>query len=163
MVEKQKLEKKIGEVLGLEISAQKSIEQLSSKGLLDNAKVNKDKIEEIKKEAADHQRRIEQVITRLSQAQGFDSQMILKEADDTVQRATQMMDIYLKGHEEPTTALEFLCQAEVGEVTHYELLKNMAGQQVNDPTFSSEVRSILDEEKQHLQECIQAAKESVGQ
>jgi O6-methylguanine-DNA--protein-cysteine methyltransferase len=162
MVEKQKIEKKIGEVLGLEISAQKSIEQLSSKGLLDTARVNKDKIEEIKREAADHQRRIEQVVTKLSQAQGFDSQKILKEADDTVQRTTQMMDVYLKGHEEPTAAFEFLCQAEAGEVTHYELLNHMTGQQVNDPTFSSEVRSILDEEKQHLQECIQAAKESLG-
>lgn len=161
MVERHKLEKKIGEVLGLEISAQKSIEQLSSKRLLaSSGGVNRGQIEEIKREAADHQRRIEQAVTRLSQSQGFDSEKILKEADDVVQRTTQMMDVYLKGHQEPTAALEFLCQAEAGEVTHYELLNHMASQ-LNDQTFSSEVHSILDEEKEHLQECIQAAKESV--
>jgi hypothetical protein len=35
MVEKEKLEEQIGEVLGLEMAAQKAVEELSSKGLLD--------------------------------------------------------------------------------------------------------------------------------
>ena len=35
MAEKEKLEEQIGEVLGLEIAAQKAVEELSAKGLLD--------------------------------------------------------------------------------------------------------------------------------
>ena len=35
MSEKEKLEEQIGEVLGLEIAAQKAVEELSAKGLLD--------------------------------------------------------------------------------------------------------------------------------
>jgi hypothetical protein len=35
MTEKEKLEEQIGEVLGLEIAAQKAVEEISSKGLLD--------------------------------------------------------------------------------------------------------------------------------
>ena len=35
MVEIEKLQEKLGEVLGLEIAAQKAVEELGSKGLLD--------------------------------------------------------------------------------------------------------------------------------
>lgn len=35
MANKQKLEQRLGEVLGLEMAAQKAVEELSSKGLLD--------------------------------------------------------------------------------------------------------------------------------
>jgi hypothetical protein len=39
MANKQKLEQKLGEVLGLEMAAQKAVEELSAKGLLDEAGV----------------------------------------------------------------------------------------------------------------------------
>ena len=43
--DKQKIEKKIGEALGLEMAAQKGVEELVSKGLLDKGGMKKDKLE----------------------------------------------------------------------------------------------------------------------
>jgi hypothetical protein len=39
MVEPEKVEEQIGEVLGLEIATQKAVEELSSKGLLDKREI----------------------------------------------------------------------------------------------------------------------------
>jgi hypothetical protein len=50
MANKQKLEQKLGEVLGLEMAAQKAVEELSAKGLLDEAGI-KTQIEGMKQEA----------------------------------------------------------------------------------------------------------------
>jgi hypothetical protein len=47
LVDNQKIEKKIGEVLGLEMAAQKAVEQLISKGILDKADIKKE-VEEIR-------------------------------------------------------------------------------------------------------------------
>lgn len=60
-----KLEQKLGEVLGLEMAAQKAVEELSTKGLLDEAGV-KNQIEGMKQEANNHQKKIDQLIDALS-------------------------------------------------------------------------------------------------
>jgi hypothetical protein len=52
---KQKVEEKMGEALGLEIAAQKAVEELGSKGLLDKGGM-KDKLEKMRKQANNHQR-----------------------------------------------------------------------------------------------------------
>ncbi len=75
MIEKEKLEEQIGEVLGLEMAAQKAVEELSSKGLLDKRGL-KGKLQGMQKEAGDHQKRIEQVVQGVSQSQGLDQQSI---------------------------------------------------------------------------------------
>ena len=54
MFDKQKLEQKIGEALGLEKAAQVAVEELSSKGLLDEGGM-KDKFQNMKKQANDNQ------------------------------------------------------------------------------------------------------------
>ena len=45
-------------------------------------------------------------------------------------------------------ALEFLCLAEGGEVTHYEVLSEVA-KELKEKKFATEVRSILKEEKKN--------------
>jgi ferritin-like metal-binding protein YciE len=94
------------------MAAQKAIEELSTRGLLNQGGL-KAKLEGIKKEAD----------------------------PDTLD------------------ALEFLCLAEGGEITHYEVLDELANE-VKDKKFASEVASILGEENQHLQLCIQLAREN---
>lgn len=61
--------------------------------------------------------------------------------------------------EDPGTldALEFLCLAEGGEVTHYEVLSEVA-KELKEKKFATEIRSILKEE--HLKLCTQLAKEN---
>jgi ferritin-like metal-binding protein YciE len=158
MAEKEKLEEQIGEVLGLEMAAQKAVEELSTKGLLDKRGV-KGKLQGMKKEAGDHQRRIEQVMQGLAESEGLDQQSIRQNAEETSQKASQMMQTYLGEDPDTLDALEFLCLAEGGEVTHYEVLDELA-KDVKDKKFASEVRSILREEKQHLQLCTQLAREN---
>jgi hypothetical protein len=70
-----------------------------------------------------------------------------------------MMQTYLGEDPDTLDALEFLCLAEAGEVTHHEVLDELA-KEVNDQKFASEVTSILGEEKRHLQLCIQLAREN---
>lgn len=158
MAEKERLEQQIGEVLGLEMAAQKAVEELSEKGLLERGGL-KSKLQSMKKEAGDHQTRIEQVMQGLAESESLDQQRIRKHASETSHKASQMMQTYLGEDPETLDALEFLCLAEGGEVIHYEVLDELA-KEVKDKKFASEVASILDEEKQHLQLCMQLTREN---
>ena len=89
---KQKIEEKIGEALGLEMAAQKAVEELASKGLLDKGGM-KDKLEKMKKQANNHQTDLEELI--LSPSLGLDSSNIQEVANETVQKASEMMKTYL--------------------------------------------------------------------
>ena len=73
--EKEKLEQKIGEALSLEMAAQKAVEDLESKGLLDEAGM-KAKLNKMRKEAINHQTKLEQLVQKLSQSQGLNSENI---------------------------------------------------------------------------------------
>ena len=61
MVETKKVEEQIGEVLGLEIAAQKAVEELPLKGLRDKRGI-KGNLQRMKSEAARHQKKIEKLI-----------------------------------------------------------------------------------------------------
>jgi hypothetical protein len=73
--EKEKLEQKIGEALSLEMAAQKAVEDLESKGLLDEAGM-KAKLNKMRREAINHQTKLEQLVQKLSQSQGLNSENI---------------------------------------------------------------------------------------
>ena len=114
---KEKLEQKIGEALGLEVAAQKAVQELGSKGLLDEQGM-KAKLDKMRKEASNHQTKLEQLIQKLSQSQGLNSENIQKSAEETEQKASQMMNTYLGEDPDSSEAIKFLCLAEGGEVTH---------------------------------------------
>jgi len=147
---KEKLEQKIGEALGLEMAAQKAVQELDSKGLLD---------EQGRKKANNHQTNLEKLVQKLSQSQGLNSESIQKSAEETEQKASQMMETYLGEDPDSSEAIEFLCLAEGGEVTHYEVLSTMATKKVKDRQFSAEVNLILRDERRHLQLCTRLAKQ----
>jgi hypothetical protein len=152
---KQKIEEKVGEALGLEMAAQKAVEELGSKGLLDKGGM-KDKLEKMKKQANNHQTDLEELI--LSPSLGLDSSNIQEVANETAQKASEMMKIYLGESPDSSEAIEFLCLAEGGEVTHYEVLGAMT-KLVKDRKFSAKVKAILEEEKKHLQLCTRLARQ----
>jgi hypothetical protein len=70
-----------------------------------------------------------------------------------------MMETYLGEDPDSSEAIEFLCLAEGGEVTHYEVLSTMATKKVKDRQFSAEVNLILRDERRHLQLCTRLAKQ----
>ena len=70
-----------------------------------------------------------------------------------------MMSTYLGESPDSSEAIEFLCLAEGGEVTHYEVLGAMTKKLVKDRKFSANVKAILAEEKKHLQLCTRLARQ----
>ena len=83
---KQKLEKKIGESVGLEMAAQKAVEELGSRGLLDIGEMN---LERMRKEASNHQMELEQLVQKLSESEGLNTSNIQDTAKETEQKASE--------------------------------------------------------------------------
>jgi rubrerythrin len=158
MVEIEKLQEKLGEALGLEMAAQKSVEDMSSKGLLNEDGVLT-QLKRMQAQASKHQSRLEQTVQNLVQTNGsgVDSAKIQQVAYETAQKCSTMMETYLGEDPDTSEALEFLCLAEGGEVTHYEVLDAIA-KKFKNRKLSSAVSSILKEEKRHLQLCTRLAK-----
>ena len=157
MVELQKLEQKIGEALGLEKAAQSAVEELSAKGLL-NVNGMANKLQNMKKQANSHESNLEELMPVL-ESEGLSSGNIQAAAQETEQKATEMMKTYLGEDPDSSEAIEFLCLAEGGEVTHYEVLNAMT-KAVKNRKLASKVKSILAEEKRHLQLCTRLAKQT---
>ncbi|MFL6385148.1 MAG: hypothetical protein ACJ712_09280, partial [Nitrososphaeraceae archaeon] len=110
-------------------------------------------------EAHNHQTQLEELCEKLSKSSNYqiDSENVKSIAEGTEQKASQIMQTYLGNYADTSEALEFLYIAEVGQVTHYEVLDAMV-KDVKDTKFADKVKSILNEEKEHLQECIKLAR-----
>jgi hypothetical protein len=158
MSNKENLEQKIGEAIGLEKAAQAAVEELSAKGLLDKGGI-KDKLQSMKKQASNHQSNLEGFVQALSESEGLSSMNIQEVAQETEQKAAEIMKIYLGENPDSSEAIEFLCLAEGGEVTHYEVL-NALTKGVKNKKFGTKVKAILAEEKRHLQLCTRLAKQA---
>ena len=71
-----------------------------------------------------------------------------------------MMQTYLGNNPDLSEALE-LSIAEGGEVVHYEGLESLA-KELKDKDLAKKTKSILTEEKNHLDKCIQLVKQNVS-
>jgi hypothetical protein len=154
----EKFEQKLGECLGLEMAAQKAVQELSSMGLLDKRGMLS-KLKNMQKEAGNHQSKLEQLVQKLSGS--LDSATIQEAAQETEQKASEMMKTYLGQDPDSSEAIEFLCLAEGGEVTHYEVLAAIAKKvklNKNKQIFTT-LNSILRQEQKHLKLCTTLAKE----
>ncbi len=158
---KKNLEKKLGEILGLERAAQKAVDELISMKLIKSD--SKDEAKDIQKEATSHEEQIQEVVAELSEDKDIklNTQEVEQTAEETEQKATQIMKTYLGEKPDTSEALEFLCLAEGGEVTHYEVL-NSISENFDNKKLSSTVKSILKEEQDHLKRCLALAKEEVS-
>ena len=85
---KQKLEKKIEESVHLEMAAQKVVDELGSRELLDIGEM-KSKLERMIKEASN------QLVQKLSESEGLNTSNIQDTAKETDQKASEMMKTYL--------------------------------------------------------------------
>ena len=149
------IEEKIGEALGLEKAAQKAVEELDSRGLLKPEHMKK--LSKMKQDASNQEQRMEELIQKLTESDDLDSDNIESTAGETAEKVSKIMETYLGEDPDTQEALEFLCLAEGGEVTHYEVLSSIA-KDVKNKTFGTTVRAILKEEQGHLQKCTKLAK-----
>jgi ferritin-like protein len=142
------------------MAAQRAVEELSAKGLLDEAGI-KTQIEGMKQEANNHQKKIDQLVEILAKSEGLESQSIQESAKETQQKASQMMHIYLGEDPDSSEALDFLGLAEGGEIIHYEALNEMT-KGIKNAQATDIVQSILEEEKNHLMKCIQLVRQNAA-
>jgi ferritin-like protein len=160
-VDRERLEEKIGEAIGLELAAQKAVKELTLKGLLPGHRLIKNKMEGMRKEANNHQTEMEDLVKILSESDGLDPVKIQEMAQETEQKASKIMETYLGEDPDSQEALEFLCLAEGAEVTHYEVLSAMT-KGIKNKRFPAKIRSILNQEKKHLLLCTQLAKKNAS-
>lgn len=157
----ENLQKKLGEVLGLERAAQKGVDELITMKLLKSD--SKTEAKEIQGEASTHEEKIQEVISIFSDDKNvqLDVAKVEESAKETEEKVTQIMKTYLGEEPDTSEALEFLCLAEGGEVSHYEVLQAICGNFDNKKALST-VKSILKEEQRHLSRCIEMAKSAVS-
>jgi ferritin-like metal-binding protein YciE len=159
MAEKEMIEEKIGEALGLEKAAQKAVEELDSRGLLESEHMKK--LSKMKEEAGNQEEQMQELVKELTESDGLDASTIEEKSDETAEKASKIMETYLGEDPDTQEALEFLCLAEGGEVTHYEVLASVA-KDVKNKKFGTKVRTILQEEKRHLALCTKLAKSNAA-
>jgi hypothetical protein len=158
---KKNLEKKLGEVLGLERAAQKAVEEISSMKLIKSD--SKDEAMDIQKEASSHEEKLLELVTELSGDEDIklDKDLVEETAKETEKKVSKIMKTYLGDEPDTSEALEFLCLAEGGEVSHYEVLSAIS-KNFDNKKLSSTVNSILKEEQDHLERCLTLAKKAVS-
>ena len=139
MADKEMIEEKIGEALGLEKAAQKGVEELESRGLLKPEHLKK--LNTMKEQASKQEQRMEELVQGLTESDDLDSEKIESTADETAEKISKIMETYLG--EDPDT--------------HYEVLASIA-KDVTNKKFGTTVRAILKEEQGHLKLCIKLAK-----
>lgn len=159
LIEKSMIEQKIGEAIGLEKAAQTAVEQLNSRGLLKQEYMNK--LMNMKKEAQTQEKEMQDLTESISEEEGFNLENINSVSEETAEKASKIMETYLGEDPDTQEALEFLCLAEGGEVTHYEVLVSIA-RQIKNRKFASKVKQILKEEQKHLRLCTTLAKQNVN-
>jgi ferritin-like metal-binding protein YciE len=160
MADKEMIQEKIGEAIGLERAAQKAVEELDSHGLLKPEHMKK--LTQMKQQAGEQEQRMEELVRDLTESDGFESATIESKAEETAEKASKIMETYLGEEPDTQEALEFLCLAEGGEVTHYEVLSRVA-KEVKNKKFGRTVRAILEEEQKHLDLCTNLAKTNVAE
>ena len=159
MADQEMIQEKIGEALGLEKAGQKAVAELDSRGLLKPEHMKK--LSKMREEAGKQEQRMEELVEQLSDSDGLDSSEIESTAEETAEKASKMMETYLGEDPDTQEALEFLCLAEGGEVTHYEVLSSIA-KDVKNKKFGTTVRAILKEEQRHLALCTKLAKSNAA-
>lgn len=159
MPNEQMIQEKIGEAMGLEKAAQKAVDELESRGLLKSEHVKK--LSKMKEQAGQQEEEMRKLVEDLTESEGFDPSTIDEKAEETAKKAAKIMEIYLGDQPDTQEALEFLCLAEGGEVTHYEVL-NSVSKHIKNKKFGTKVRSILAEEKKHLNLCTKLAKQNAA-
>ena len=159
MADQEMIQEKIGEALGLEKAAQKAVEDLDSRGLLKPEQMKK--LSKMKEEASQQEQEMQDLVEDLVDSDGFDQGTIDEKAEETAEKVSEIMETYLGDEPDNQEALEFLCLAEGGEVTHYEVL-NSVSKDVKNKKFGTKVRAILQEEKRHLNLCTKLAKDNAA-
>ena len=150
MAELTNLETKLGEVIGLAMAAQVSIDKISK--LANGEKALAKQLKTMRAEAADAEKRGTQV------AGTFDGKKskILGEARLVKKKGADMLKTYLDRDADLLDGLEFMTMAEAGEVGHWAVLAQM-NKKAKHPGVRELVARQLPIQKRHLRDVSAAS------
>jgi hypothetical protein len=90
MADKEMIEEKIGEAIGLEKAAQKAVEELDSRGLLKSEHLKK--LSKMREEAGDQEEEMQKLVQELAESDGLDPSSIEEKAEETSEKASKIME-----------------------------------------------------------------------
>ena len=156
MAELTILESKLGEVLGLAMAAQDATDKV--RGMLDGDATLGEKLEQMRDEASEAEERCTEL------AGSFDGKKtaILEKAREVKGEATEMMNTYLEGEDDPLDGFEFLTMAEAGEVGHLMIVQKL-NERAAIEQVSEFVEWALPIQERHLKDTMHGSLQLAGQ
>ena len=150
MAELTNLETKLGEVIGLAMAAQASIDRISK--LAQGEKELVQQMKTMRAEAAEAEKRATQL------AGTFDGKKskIMSEARAVKKKGAEMLKTYLDRDADLLDGMEFMTMAEAGEVGHWAVLAQM-NKNAKHPGIRELVAKQLPIQKRHLRDVSAAS------
>ena len=148
MAELTNLESKLAEVLGLAMAAKGATDHVA--GMLgDENESLRATLKRMHDEAAETEERCTEL------AGSFDGKKtaILESARETRGEATEMMETYLGGEDDPLDGFEFLTMAEAGEVGHWSIVGKL-NEQARNPGVAALVEWALPIQRRHFDDVM---------
>jgi hypothetical protein len=153
MAELTKLESKLAEVLGLAMAAQGATDKV--RGMLGKSDADlAQTLERMKGEAAETEERC----VKLADDLDGKKTAILESARETKAEATEMMETYLEGEDDPLDGFEFLTMAEAGEVGHWSIVETMS-LRAGDGRYRELSEWALPIQKRHFDQVLEGSLE----
>ncbi len=146
MAELTNLETKLGEVIGLAMAAQATIDKVEK--LNKNREIAK-QLKTMRSEA----KLAEQQGTEVAASFDGKKSKILGEARSVKKKGGEMMKTYLERGSDALDGFEFMTMAEAGEVGHWQVLEQMA-KQTRHAGVRDLVRTHLPIQKRHLKDAM---------
>jgi hypothetical protein len=146
-----KLEGKIAEVLGLAMASRAAAATVGEM-LGDEQLALREQLKRMGEEARETEKRCTAVAGTFDRKKSA----IVAAAKETRDEATDMMDTYLDGEEDPLDGFEFLIMAEAGEVGHWLVVTTL-----NQKAGNAQVKALADWavaiQQRHFQDVLDAA------
>jgi len=150
MAELTNLETKLGEVIGLAMAAQVSIDRISK--LAKDEKPLLRQLKTMRAEAAAAEKGGTQVAASFNGKKA----KILSEARTVKKKGGEMLKTYLDRDADVLDGMEFMTMAEAGEVGHWSVLEQM-NKQAKHPGIRALTREQLPIQKRHLKDVMTAS------
>ena len=155
MAELTQLESKLGEVFGLAQAAQDATSKVIK--LVDDDQVQS-KLEKMREEAAETERRCEELASELDGKKTA----LEEKARETKSEAQEMMKTYLGDDADGLDGFEFLTMAEAGELGHVEIMGRL-NEKAGNPAFQELVEWALPIQQRHFDTTRDCALALAGQ
>jgi vacuolar-type H+-ATPase subunit H len=157
MAELTNIETKLGEVLGLAMAAQVSLDKVIQLAEEEGSELVRE-LQQTRREAEETEQRCLQLVD------GFEGKKtaIKEEAADVKSKGATMLKTYLDADADALDGFEFLTMAEAAEVGHWAVLGEM-GRSAGQPEIAQLVSWALPIQQQHFDRALSGSKQLAAQ